>query len=95
MHYFFVMFPLETTAVDSESNIQDVFKVQNSDFTFNVFCIFSVLLQILYVFMRCANNSISGFFGVFFCFLFLHSFRELSLQLTNHSAASSSNAGHH
>lgn len=34
-------------------------------------------------------------FLVFFCFLFLHSFRELSLQLTNHSAASSSNAGHH
>lgn len=51
---------------------------------------FSVLLQILYMFMRCANNSICGFFDVF-----LHSFRELSLQLTNHSAASSLNAGHH
>lgn len=56
--------------MDSESNIQDVFKVQNSDFTFNVFCIFSVLSQILYVFMRCANNSISGFFGVFLFFVF-------------------------
>lgn len=95
LHYFFVMLPLETTAVDSESNIQDVFKVQNSDI--HIWCIlyFFLFYYKYYICLWDVQIIPSVGFLIFFCFLFLHSFKELSLQLTNHSAASSSNAGHH